>query len=757
MSKTNVFIYGSCVSRDTFERFPAEHFQLLHYVARQSAISAYAKPVDIILPPDLESDFQSRMVRGDFQSDLRSQMNKWGSHIDLFVVDLIDERLGIYVLPDGSVVTRSIELIQSGAEHSLPAGSIHIPFGTEKHFEYWSAAIQSVGNMLLEAAPKAGVALLDIPWAEYTDDGQPSTASFGVTAHEANQIFPQYAAFAADALAAKLIRVPISQVSSSNSHPWGEAPFHYSDSVYREATTQLIGFDPQGPSENFEHESLSGNAEQVEKATGVETKSTPDSLNIRQSSPETSIDPESSALAANQLKAVNLGLHRLLPGQWHRHWIWQGGPASVHEFKHDGVIYAFDLVSDEDEIEVQFFPRDKEAFDSFTERLRVRQTPINRAITDRHRVSLLREQIPHKIVDDGFIKRIASSIESAREDLEDDPEQGSTVASREIVLPNGIPTLAREADYDYSQFGKCFGGSSGDLGPLSIDQDGLYRLGDQSAPIDLLVSNAEALHDERAGRTLLVVLGGLVGQRRQLKGPFFSGRETARLTGLPTVSISDPSLALGSDVSIGWYLGHKYRNTVPQEIAELMDVISERFGVEILLMGGSGGGFACLNIAQYMRRGVSGIVLNPQTSVSRYALGHVNDYLSAATGRPTKAETAEEAEQILNDLGLAHDITNGSWSKDDFLIAQNASDWHVQAHLEPLMINGQWHIHEDRAYVDRSRGLTVYTRNWGEGHANFPDRSTMAHLVRDYGANISSLDRAAALDHMLDYQLAPIQ
>jgi hypothetical protein len=239
MSKTRIFIYGSCVSRDTFEYFDREQFALVQYVARQSALSAYSRPVDLVAPPTLGSRFQQRMVTGDFMSNLRDQLAAAADMIDLVLVDLTDERLGIHLLPDGSVVTRSPELISSGAEEHLPAGTRHLPFGDPLHFEYWSAAISWVGNLFRQVVPHAAVALLDIPWAERSESGAPSPDSFGITARDANPLFARYLAAAAGALDATVIRLEPQDAVSSPTHPWGEAPFHYAASVYRNVVDQI--------------------------------------------------------------------------------------------------------------------------------------------------------------------------------------------------------------------------------------------------------------------------------------------------------------------------------------------------------------------------------------------------------------------------------------------------------------------------------------------------------------------------------------
>jgi hypothetical protein len=241
MSKTRVFIYGSCVSRDTFEHLDPEQFELVEYVARQSVLSAYTKPVELMAPPTLKSRFQQRMITGDFSSSLRSQMATHGSATDFVLVDLTDERLGAYLLPDGSIVTRSVELIESGGEQYLPQGTQHIAFGTQQHFDYWTTAMQSVGEHMRGQMSQATIVLLDIPWAEWSETGAQTPGSFGMQAAEANPIFRSYAQAAAQTLGAHVISMEPSEVVSSPDHPWGDAPFHYAEKVYVEIVKRLTG------------------------------------------------------------------------------------------------------------------------------------------------------------------------------------------------------------------------------------------------------------------------------------------------------------------------------------------------------------------------------------------------------------------------------------------------------------------------------------------------------------------------------------
>src|SRR5699024_11175643 len=88
-------IYGSCVTRDTFE-FLGDDFLLKSYVARQSVISAGTQTSDTLPMLDpIASAFQKRMVEGDLKGNLYETLDTQASQADLLVIDLIDERGGV--------------------------------------------------------------------------------------------------------------------------------------------------------------------------------------------------------------------------------------------------------------------------------------------------------------------------------------------------------------------------------------------------------------------------------------------------------------------------------------------------------------------------------------------------------------------------------------------------------------------------------------------------------------------------------------
>ncbi|WP_136518566.1 DUF6270 domain-containing protein [Cellulomonas telluris] len=238
-----VFVYGSCVSRDTFEHAsPSGRYVLSRYVARQSLISAYAGAAVVPCTDALSSPFQRRMVEGDAEGDLPSLLEAHAAEIDLLVWDLTDERLGVLIWPDGRVATRSVELVASGIEKLLE-GQRHVPFGTDEHFALWCRALGRFRDTLRDLDLLGRTVLLAVPWAEVSDDGTAVARSFGVGPAEGNAAFQRYHAAARDA-GIRVAAPAHEDVLAAAGHRWGPAPFHYTGRTYDAIATLLDDVAP---------------------------------------------------------------------------------------------------------------------------------------------------------------------------------------------------------------------------------------------------------------------------------------------------------------------------------------------------------------------------------------------------------------------------------------------------------------------------------------------------------------------------------
>ncbi|MFI2485268.1 DUF6270 domain-containing protein [Promicromonospora kroppenstedtii] len=232
MSATRVFVYGSCVSRDTFNALPQDGYELVDYVARQSMISAARPP--LAYPLDLSvisSRFQQRMVQGALSGSLYGTLDRHATDTDLVLVDLTDERAGVFEMPDGSYVTRSIELDGAGLTQQISdASTRYLRFGTDEHFEVFGWAAQTLRAELDRLQLTERTLVLAPNWAEHSVDGQYSGDSYGYAPADANYFQQRYVDLLENYLGLRTVR--LADTRSDTGHQWGLAPFHFAGPVY---------------------------------------------------------------------------------------------------------------------------------------------------------------------------------------------------------------------------------------------------------------------------------------------------------------------------------------------------------------------------------------------------------------------------------------------------------------------------------------------------------------------------------------------
>lgn len=238
-SNQRIFVYGSCVSRDTLEFLDPEKFQLVDYLARHSLLSAgtdasYKLPADLQVP----SDFQARMIQTDWQGQRLSNLASLSSTVDLLMWDLIDERHGVHWFPTGEIVTRSIDVLGSEPASSLLLDDTRIPFGSNTHFEGWAEKAREFVNFLKEHGLLERTRLIRVNWAQTVTDGTEVPSSMGISSTEANADFQRYYTLL-KSLDVPTIEVPEDIVQADPNHRWGLAPFHYVPAVYEYIGAEL--------------------------------------------------------------------------------------------------------------------------------------------------------------------------------------------------------------------------------------------------------------------------------------------------------------------------------------------------------------------------------------------------------------------------------------------------------------------------------------------------------------------------------------
>ncbi|SDW32515.1 hypothetical protein SAMN04487912_102330 [Arthrobacter sp. cf158] len=223
-----IFIYGSCVSRDT-KPFLGEDWTIVEYVARQSMISA-ASPRGVLRGESaLTSKFQNQCVRNDVRSSLLPSIDEAASKADVFVLDLVDERLGVYELAPNTYITQTWELEESKLLQQQDTQPRLIKFGTDEHFELW----QKASDVVLKRIAETGKPLLVLApeWAETADSGQTGLQYRGMSSGYWNRTYQRYT----DSLRERGVNVfTVGQdvAVAAAKHQWGLAPYHHVNAVY---------------------------------------------------------------------------------------------------------------------------------------------------------------------------------------------------------------------------------------------------------------------------------------------------------------------------------------------------------------------------------------------------------------------------------------------------------------------------------------------------------------------------------------------
>lgn len=152
---------------------------------------------------------------------------------------------------------------------------------------------------------------------------------------------------------------------------------------------------------------------------------------------------------------------------------------------------------------------------------------------------------------------------------------------------------------------------------LNFHVDGIHSLKFNDFPLDVLTQrNTQFSQSE----FIMIGFSGAVARANTVP-PVFSFLGVAETVDLPLIAFSDPSLSMSSDIRLAWYAGNEIHPNLPDVIADICDQIIERSGKKLLLVGGSGGGFAALNVQGRMKLKNSSTVFvwNPQTDLIAYS------------------------------------------------------------------------------------------------------------------------------------------
>lgn len=226
----NFFVYGGCVSRDTFELIKEEN-TLVHYVARQSLISSSSKPEKRLPVAALPADFSSRMVKGDIESSLFPKITQYANKTDVLIFDILSERLGVHRLDGGTFITNSGELGKTGILNKFDWPKTLMRFGTDRHFDIWRRSALKLKKHLLEHDLFGKSFVIRANWTDTTIQGTVVPRFRSMDAAAANSLYERYYETLTECNF-NIIEPPSDISKSDENHKWGPSQYHYQSEYY---------------------------------------------------------------------------------------------------------------------------------------------------------------------------------------------------------------------------------------------------------------------------------------------------------------------------------------------------------------------------------------------------------------------------------------------------------------------------------------------------------------------------------------------
>ncbi len=299
-----------------------------------------------------------------------------------------------------------------------------------------------------------------------------------------------------------------------------------------------------------------------------------------------------------------------------------------------------------------------------------------------------------------------------------------------------------------------------DLIGSGFSSDGIYQTSvGSNTELDMLLQNANL---SKSDGYALVGFNGAITKREEKKSPFFSGVSVTSGFDVPYLSFSDPTLDIDGKLSLAWYAGNEDVPDLPQKVAQILNAFARERNLKLVLFGGSGAGFAILNMLAYLRADYVALVWNPQTNIVNYFTRFVERY--ARTGFPalwkkmrpakdTKGVSKVFLDDFFSQLGISYKLNKINIDGNGQVIfLQNREDWHVETHAEPFLAKfGPWLRVGPATFRMDSLNFGVVFGEWGEGHAA-PPRATIRALLEYCLNNKSPLSAEDNILHIFEQE-----
>lgn len=210
----------------------------------------------------------------------------------------------------------------------------------------------------------------------------------------------------------------------------------------------------------------------------------------------------------------------------------------------------------------------------------------------------------------------------------------------------------------------------------------------------------------KKGAPLVTVFHGAASENVHL--PFLSGAGVTAELESSVLSISDPSLYLDPALNLAWFAGSSFQDDLPVTISRIIHKLATLSEAsKLIFLGGSGGGFASLNMLGYFPTATA-IVMNPQTDIDRYHRPSVKRYIRLAWGN----DASLYAMKCNRSVFKSTDISSKAGGKVFYL--QNSNDiFHIKNHLNPF-----------KNHYEGVKNFKILVDTWKAGHTPPPKELT---------------------------------
>lgn len=222
----------------------------------------------------------------------------------------------------------------------------------------------------------------------------------------------------------------------------------------------------------------------------------------------------------------------------------------------------------------------------------------------------------------------------------------------------------------------------------------------------------------RASRAMLIFFSAALSSRNDhLKLPVFSGASALKATDASVLMVNDPGLYLDGEIRLAWYAGAADM-PLQSDLGRVLRHAQEVLSIErMILYGASGGGFAALFYAPFLRNAIA-VPCNPQIDLLAYSRHLLSKYLKAAygyQGAPAAFIDAPLPWRPTVKLDASH------LGDTRIVYLQNTLDkTHLERHFLPFLKD--FGIDRGKALIEVHSGhqVSICSDGWGEGHRAAP-------------------------------------